>query len=363
MQTYAYLGSQAHYNIEGQVFSYTKNLKNNDADLMDIIAPSLTNDYMKYNPSCTGPIIKLRNAGSANLTKATIEYGITGGMASTYNWSGNLLYNQNETVQLPAIPEAELWADSSRFYAKIKSANNSVDANIENDINYSIYKAVPKLPNYFVIRMKTNNTDSSYTVGINETSWRLIDANNNVVKERINCKQNTMHFDTILIGPGCYKLIVKDTGYADGINFWYYPNYSTNPSIGSITFLDAATGAGISQTVSKLNTKYYGGDFGAGFTYDFKIVYPSGTNNFLNSTFEVEVFPNPSTANINVHVVNISSPTTINLLNIEGKIMDKIMATENKIYSFNTLKLANGFYTVQIISKDGMINRKVILNK
>jgi Peptide-N-glycosidase F, C terminal/Secretion system C-terminal sorting domain len=364
MQPYAYSSSQAHYNIEGQVISYTKNIEPKDAELADIIAPSTTNDYMNTNPTCTGPIIKIRNAGKNLLSKATIEYGLVNGPKLTFAWSGSLSSGTAETLSLPPLPDAQLWADSSLFVAKILSANLTPDANTQNDTYYSMYRTTPKLPNQLIFKMRTNNTIDPNRI-TNETSWQLFDANNQIIKQRINCENNTTYLDTVIIGEGCYKLVVKDTGNADGINFWYYQYYATNPGTGLFQIFDATTGYQLGSNVSKLNNKYYGGDFGAGFDYNFKIVYPTGIEDIYDKNIYVDVFPNPSAENINVQLAGLvdSKPFTISLLNIEGKLIEKINATQNKLYSFSTNSLCNGFYTVQINTGVGIVNKKVIVNK
>jgi Peptide-N-glycosidase F, C terminal/Secretion system C-terminal sorting domain len=364
MQPYAYAGSQAHYNIEGQVISYTKNNKDVDAELADIITPSTTNDYMNANPSCTGPIIKIRNAGKNILSKATIEYGLVNGPKLTYAWSGSLTSGMLETVTLPALPDAQLWADSSLFVAKILSANLTPDANTQNDTYYSMYKSTPKLPNQLVFKLRTNNTLASFGA-INETSWQLFDGNNQLVKQRIDCANNVTYLDTVIIGEGCYKLVVKDTGNADGLSFWYYQYYATNPGTGLFQIFDASNGTQIGANTSKLNTKFYSGDFGAGFDYNFKIAYATVVENIYDKNIYVDVFPNPSNENINVQLSGLADNATftIALLNIEGKMIEKINATQNKLYRFSTNNLCNGFYTVQINTGVGIVNKKVIVNK
>jgi Peptide-N-glycosidase F, C terminal/Secretion system C-terminal sorting domain len=364
MQPYAYASSQAHYNIEGQIIHYTKNNIDVDAELADIITPSTTNDYMNANPSCTGPVVKIRNAGKNVLSTATIEYGLANGPKLNYTWTGSLNFGVSQTVVLPPLPQSELWADSSVFVAKILSANQTPDVNVQNNIYYSVFRTTPKLPNQIVFKLRTNNTLASFGT-INETSWQLFDANNQIVKQRIDCANSTTYFDTVIIGEGCYKLVVKDTGFADGINFWYYTNYSVNPLTGAFQIFDATNGMQVGANISKLNNKYYGGDFGAGFDYNFKIAYATGLENIYDKNILIDVFPNPATDYINIQIAGITThkPYVITLLNVEGKIINTIQGTENKMYSFDANNLCNGFYTVQVNTGVGIVNKKVVVNK
>ena len=41
----------------------------------DIISPSDKDEYFRFNPSCSNPIIKIKNQGSQTLNSAEIHYG------------------------------------------------------------------------------------------------------------------------------------------------------------------------------------------------------------------------------------------------------------------------------------------------
>jgi hypothetical protein len=298
MEPYVYTSSQARYNIEGQVIEYIDNTLANDAELQSILAPSTASDYKKYNPSCAGPVIKLRNAGSNALTQAEILYGIQGsGVLQSHTWQGSLQPGESTIVQLTAQMGTQLWADSSVFVAYIDDANNAPDVHTSNNTQRSIFRTTPTLPGELIIQLRTNNTTASSGT-VNETSWKLFDAQGNLKYSRLNNAHNTTYMDTVYLWEGCYKLIVTDSGYADGLSFWYYQYYNTNPGAGYIRLRNPQTGAIIGQSISLLDKKYYAGDFGAGFEYDFKVNYATRLDEHIVSTFEV--FPNPAQNLLNI---------------------------------------------------------------
>jgi len=85
-------------------------------------------------------------------------------------------------------------------------------------------------------------------------------------------------------------------------------------------------------------------------------IFPSATNNILNTSFSI--FPNPSTNSI-----NISADATIELINIldvRGSLVFSKSYSRTNI-SIDISKLAKGMYTVQLISKDASSTQQLII--
>ena len=75
-----------------------------DAALDEIISPNSNENYVRENPTCGGPRVRIRNLGSNRLTAVTIAYRVKGrGPLQTYNWTGNLSYGRDTLVALPAL--------------------------------------------------------------------------------------------------------------------------------------------------------------------------------------------------------------------------------------------------------------------
>ena len=82
-------------------------------EIVDIIKPSLKDEYSRMNPICGKPLIKVRNYGKDPLTSIDINYGVIGGAVHTYKWNGNLNFLQEEEVELPALSS---WQGSQNVF-------------------------------------------------------------------------------------------------------------------------------------------------------------------------------------------------------------------------------------------------------
>ena len=86
------------YNIASQLITYGAINHSIDASIEDIISPNNDPNYSRSNGICNNPIIKIKNVGSSALTSMKIEYQLVGGTAASYNWTGNLAFNEEQIV-------------------------------------------------------------------------------------------------------------------------------------------------------------------------------------------------------------------------------------------------------------------------
>lgn len=361
LETYSGSGG-AGYSVASYVIGYKDPSFSLDAELEDIISPSQRDDYKKYNPNCTNPMVVIKNAGTTDLTTVTIRYGIKGQFLYSYKWNGNLKFLQSATVTLPSIAWGNLLTDSSEFIAFVENPNDAADQYAMNDTIRSMFVNSPSLQSDLIFRLKTNNTAVTSGGAFNETSWKLFDANNNIIKQRIDNANNTQYDDTLSLAPGCYHLEMIDEGWEDGLNWWVYPNYPTNPGVGFFQIRNALTGSIFTNTVTKLNSKYYNGDFGSKFVYNFKVDFPTGTTLIEKSNFEVNLFPNPASDVLHVELHGIESETSIALLNMNGEVLAQQYVRKDGIQSFSLQNLAKGIYFVKISDKNHVEVRKVVVS-
>jgi hypothetical protein len=350
MQPYLYNGSQAHYDIAGQIVYYEDISKNLDAEVLDIVVPSTKSEYKNANPSCTAPIIILRNKGKNAMTSAVIKYGLAGSTLSTFTWTGNLAQGQQERVLLTSIADARTWADGAQFICFIEQLEGQPITVGSGDTAYSTYLAAPSLPQAFTVSLRTNNTAVTSGGAYNETSWQIFDQQFNTYAERINNANNAVYLDTIKFNEGCYQLQVTDTGYADGINFWYYQYYTQNPLNGSMRLLNTS-GSAIPFSISKFDSKYYGGDFGGGLTYNFRVNYPTALNNY--STL-LDVYPNPANDMLHVNIDNLIS-AQYKIRDLQGRIKLQGKLAANQTISIS--ELADGTYLLSVEDNKGAGNK------
>jgi hypothetical protein len=75
-----------------------------DAEAALIITPTDDKLQTRFNPSCFGPRVVIKNIGSNALKTAQINYGFVGASdVYTYSWNGNIDFFQTDTITLPAV--------------------------------------------------------------------------------------------------------------------------------------------------------------------------------------------------------------------------------------------------------------------
>ena len=80
------------FRMAHQLFSYGKPNFKNDAEILDIIAPSSKGQYSRINPALGNPRILIKNTGEFDLHFLEIHYGLKKRKKSIYKWRGNLSF-------------------------------------------------------------------------------------------------------------------------------------------------------------------------------------------------------------------------------------------------------------------------------
>ena len=273
--------AEASYIYDVQLITYEEPNFNLDAVMEDIIAPSTKQEHFRFNPTCSNPIVKIKNQGSELLTSAHITYGFASGEvglpANYFIWEGELAFGESEIIELPPMNWYS-WESNIPFFAHVHNANGSIDDDyVINDILYSDYEFVEEYPNTFAMWFKTNNVP-------NESSYELRDNNGNLLFSRTGMSANTIYKDTFNLDPGCYKFQILDTGgnqytNEDGLSWW-----ANNDGSGYARLKNIPGGF----------FKYYQDDFGTELT-DFFRVGEYSVDLVSNSIAPViEIYPNPT---------------------------------------------------------------------
>ncbi|MBU2019147.1 MAG: gliding motility-associated C-terminal domain-containing protein [Bacteroidetes bacterium] len=108
---------------------------------IDIGINEITSPTPTFCKGTFAPVVKLKNFGSTTITSAEIKYQIDGGTIATYNWTGSLSNNQEESVTLPNVTTTN---GAHTFKAFTDKPNNATDGNTTNDsktVNFSISAA------------------------------------------------------------------------------------------------------------------------------------------------------------------------------------------------------------------------------
>lgn len=330
-------GSQASYIIENSVIYYGGFNKNLDASLEDIMAPTDAEAHFRKNPENSRPLIRVKNTGSTTISSLKISYGLAGLSMKEFTWTGSIAPLAVADIRLDVLSSLITAAGTQTFIAKITEVNGQTDEDATNDELRSVFTPGPVWPAKLRIQLRTNGSVSG---GVSETSWKIYNADNVVVAQRVQNTVNTTYLDTLELGPGAYRLEVSDAG-CDGVNWWVFPYYNPNPGVGNVIVRRMGN-----NTPLPLKG-YYNGDFACGFTQYFSTEWPTSVGHLPgNIVPALSVFPNPAGEQITVLLEGISEPDGyLRLLDPMGRSVHsrKISANTEVVYLTD---LASGTYFV-----------------
>ncbi|MCB0539904.1 MAG: T9SS type A sorting domain-containing protein, partial [Bacteroidetes bacterium] len=280
----------------------------------------------------------LKNRGNFNLTTATISYGFDGNMQQ-YNWTGNLLAGENETILLDSVA---LSNGNHSFRAFIVSTNLANDTNYINDtttLNATINNGVN-----VEVALTTNYYGS-------ENTFQIIDyVNNTLIDDQGPFGIMDSYNNSFCLPEGGYCITLTDDG-GDGLAPAFFVdqgNYMLNVN-GEELYNTDAIGGGVSTCF-----KYYGGVF---YSDTSAVVDTTGIldvnifNNFI-------LYPNPSNG-----VINIKSTERINEMDIYNVAGAKVYAQQfnEKQISILTTHLSKGMYLVKVHTDKGVGVKKLVI--
>ena len=341
-QSYSWSGTQTpSYIIECQLFQYEDPNFVNSAEIIDIIKPSLKDEYSRKNPICGNPLIKIRNYGSAPLTTLEIEYKVVGGSVHTYNWSGNLAFLETEEVELPNLNN---WSGAANiFEVTLKNPNGQTDDYDANNSMQSEFEMVPEYPETFALWVQTNAGVINTLTQESETSWDFYDANGTSVFTSGSLVSNTQFRDTLSFTPGCYTFVMEDTD-EDGLDFW-----ANSDGGGMVRF----------REIGASWLKSFNADFGTNIIHQFTIGGSQSTNQESNNGWKV--FPNPTKNNIIIEGVSDTKSEIIILNSLGEEVIKLINRTSGFISeTIDLSKLETGIYFVKIRDDKSQIIKKVV---
>jgi hypothetical protein len=313
-----------------------------NAAMEQIIAPNSDFEYSRMNPICDKPVVMIRNLGALPLTACDIVYGIKGGVQQTFNWTGNLFFNETATVTLPSITWGSAGGTPDVFEAWVTNPNNGSDDYMYNDTMRAIIGFTQMLPTQFALLWKTN---SAFT----ETTYQLTDNSGAVLYTNGFLSPNSIYRDTFNLASGCYTLKIMDSG-KDGLSF-----FANNDGVGYARLVNTI---GLATVI-----KYFEADFGTSIIYNFTVGFTTGVEEKLKDV-QLGISPNPSSGRVDVNLILPSSETIqITVLNQLGQ----EVYTERKenflqdIFSINLEDQSAGMYYVVISTESGKLTRKLIL--
>ncbi|MEO6304788.1 MAG: T9SS type A sorting domain-containing protein, partial [Bacteroidia bacterium] len=283
-------------------------------------------------------------------TSVVFIYGLIGNTSLTYTWTGSLNFLDETKVVFP--PSTSIYTNnvSATFQASVVSVNGVSDQNSFNNMYTSQTPTVAIFPSSFVLKMYTNNATDPIT-NRNESKYRLLDQNGNVVWKRDSLLNYTFYYDTINnLAPGCYKMIIDDSG-CDGYKFW------ANTAVGNGNIRYEYLTGGIYWNPN--------GDFGCQMIKNFMVVNTTGLAKNVAIQNEIEIYPNP--ANGTAHIkfdLSKNQNVTYRVMDVSGKLIQQ-KTISNMMGGFEKVdvsKLNNGIYFVSFeLENNVMMTKKLVI--
>ncbi|MCC6371095.1 MAG: T9SS type A sorting domain-containing protein [Bacteroidia bacterium] len=353
MQTYTVTSPSAGYNWVSQLVTYSVPNHATDVSIEDIIAPTNDDNYLRENPSCMNPMIKLKNVGTNSVNSVVFNYGLQGGAVLTHTYTGALNFLDETTVIFPLSNSILSGSVSAVFQVSVVSVNGQAgDQNLFNNSYQSKTLPVSDFPESFVVKMVTNSATDPGTTK-NETSWRLYNQSGNIIASRNLLNNNTVYIDSVKnLAPGCYKFSLDDSG-CDGLSWW------ANPGAGN--------GAMRLDYINFNNTIFsFPVDIGCNYTKYF-VVLPKTNPVGITETKALnnfELFPNPANNRVRL-MFELSNKQTLSyqIEDVAGKILSTktISATRTVDELIPLDNLETGVYLIRIKLADGQIYTKKLM--
>ena len=213
------------FRMTHQLISYGAPNFNNDAELVDIIAPSSQDKFSRINPICDNPQIIIRNSGAFDLQTVKIEYGLTMGRKSTHHWYGNLAFLESDTLILPPMNWRKLNKDLI-FEVTLHSPNGVTDENEQNNTLISTVQIPLQLSNKFILQIHTNDVERAQ-----ENAFTISDTDGEVYYSGDNFIDDTNYRYEVKLNKGCYQFLFTDT-MEDGISVHWWNRNSDPDKVG-----------------------------------------------------------------------------------------------------------------------------------
>jgi hypothetical protein len=335
------------YNMAMHLVTYGGPNFTNDVGLQDIMNPNDWEYYGKWNPTCQNPRVIIKNTGSTTLTSCRIHISV--GLydnVEVYDWTGSLGFLEEEIVEIPI--SQEFWYDvqgSTTFTASVELPNGVADEYANNN-SYSVnFTPTPQYSGDIVIWYKANNNAS-------ENEVHLYDDQGNIVHSIVGTPDGDLVKDTLNLSEGCYTLEITDSDH-DGITFWYAQQVEGE---GSGYLKIRQVGGGTLYTADP--------DFGRYSKHDFSVGYALGLNKEEMDN-RLSVYPNPTEGIFNLTIDNfIGDRIMVEVFNELGVIVysNSLERNTDLFYQeeIDLTSLADGIYTLRVISEDQMETRRIV---
>lgn len=338
------------YQVAMHLISYAAQNFSVDAELLDIISPNDQAYYDRVSLVCGQPKVMIRNNGSSDLTSLNIYYGVSGGQELLYEWKGRLEPNQSEEVEL-LVEGNWFWSgdNSKRFYARVGEPNNHTDQYAANDRLETRIEEPDHYTGKLVFHLTTNNNPQ-------DNDFVLRSLTGNTIMTKTGLAANTVYRDTMDLAEGCYYFELSDRGH-DGLSYWA----NSAQGSGSIRIFI------LNENNQIQGLKNFGSDFGNVLHYNFTIDkklgdYPNTGLAEKDKMRSLEVYPNPTSNQVNLELIGLEDAEAIELLDISGRTLkeQRLSGTNFQEITVDLTKLPAGIYVVQTRGAQKNLQQRII---
>lgn len=339
-------GGGSSHNISSTVFFYGPDNYNFDAEINTIMAPSTFSEFINYNPSCGEVIIVIKNNAHVPLTSSKIVYGLQGGKMRTETWTGNLGFEEMDTVFLPPAYWDGVSAGTNQFIARLLTPNKRYqDENTTNDQFVSKFELAPRWEP-FRIMFSANGMPQ-------ENALTITNEKGEVVWEKSDFEANKTYIEDVSLPNGCYELLLTDAN-EDGLDWWVYRQTGqTNRTNGAFRILKQ--GGGVYAITS---------DFGREFRTNFVVGQMDVPEAPLEASADFEIYPNPSFGKLNILIPGFdegfASIEINDLLGKQIKTITSIPTDLEHITAIDISDLSNNMYIVKVSVGSRSFTQKVL---
>lgn len=287
-----------------------------------------------------GQTLKVRNIGQDTIKSMVIDTRVFG-ISNITNWQGEIATFQN--VEIPNLPVLELQNEIENEVDVLIRSINGVPTDLREIRTFT--KASPGRDG-LTLHLKLDNYGT-------ETTWNIKNSSGTIVKSGgpyTNAQTDRLKvIDLTVSESDCYTFTINDQD-GDGINSGY--------GVGGYFIVD---GQGDTLVVSD-------GKFGAGEVK--KIGYGDyiGLEEVSQNHVSMTIYPNPvkDNATLDINLAQ-NSVATIKVVDLMGRnVIDlgtKSMKAGQNTIELNTSNLNNGMYFVKVASENGVVTKKITINR
>ncbi|MDG2042749.1 MAG: peptide-N-glycosidase F-related protein [Bacteroidia bacterium] len=338
-------GGNSSHNISSTVFFYGSDNYTFDAEINTIIAPSTHSEHINYNPSCGQVIVVIKNNAHAPLTSTKIRYGALNGKMRTEVWTGNLAFEEMDTVYLPSPYWDGVSMGTNQFMAELVTPNQRYnDENKANNKFVSTFNLAPRWePFRFMLRTNGYPQENKLTI-TNERG--------EVVWEKSDFEANKNFIEDVTLPSGCFELLLSDDGN-DGLDWWVYRQTGqTARANGSFRVFKQSGGV-----------YAFASDFGNEFRMNFIVGQMDIQEAPIEMSEDFEIYPNPTSGRVNVHIPELNEGNAeIEVFDMLGRrVLSFFKPTDiEHLALIDISELMDNMYVVKVTVGDQSVSEKIL---